>query len=482
MVSSSTLKDPLEALRTSRASERAIAHLIDLLVILAIQIPFFILISLEISFGGLLRYILILSIAPMILLLYFTLLEGFTSTTVGKKVLGLRVISLRSMQGPSLAESFLRNLFRLSDMLTLYSSILILRGGRRLGDVLAGTVVVSRDFLRVEIPRGESPLSRELREAISRATLLELRDRSWRFEWRPIKSTIRDLVADTLRDQDESSVDMVAYLISNPSLQFDLLGTEGIARIYERAAEFCDGGCGEILRSRAAITRAFSHRGIVRIGSVSSVFKNAPSEFRRSIGYFAASLLVFTVSSLSAYYLRPEWVMEALRELFGEEALPSGTSPLTLTCIVFLNNLRVVLVTLGMAPLAFMPFLTLAANGVLVGLVSSLYGTSRVALLVLPHGIPELTSIFIFTSISLRIFRQLLRKEARWSHARDVAIGSVNLASFSVLLLLYAAIVEGFLTVQLSNYPTLDIAFSTAEALVIYSYLLLPRFRPSRGS
>ncbi|MCS7103771.1 MAG: RDD family protein, partial [Candidatus Korarchaeum sp.] len=157
MIPVSSPEDPLTALRTSRISERAIAHLIDLLIILAIQLPLILLIAFTISLEGLIGTILILSTIPLVLMLYFTLLEGLTSTTVGKRLLNLRVISLNSMRGPSLVESFIRNLFRLSDMLILYLPILILRGGRRIGDALAGTAVVSREFVRVELPGGNSP-------------------------------------------------------------------------------------------------------------------------------------------------------------------------------------------------------------------------------------------------------------------------------------------------------------------------------------
>ncbi|MDW8035160.1 MAG: stage II sporulation protein M [Candidatus Korarchaeum sp.] len=315
-----------------------------------------------------------------------------------------------------------------------------------------------------------------------RAVLIELESSSRQFEEKPSRSPLRDYVSEVLRSQDESLVDRVTHFISNPSLQFSLLGVEGIARIYERAAEFCDGECSRILVRRAMIIRAFFSHGAGGIGDLGSIFRQAPEEFRRSVNYFIASLLLFSISLLSAYYLRPEWLEGLMRELLGRDLLPSEMNPFMLSCIIFLNNLRVLLATLGMAPLAFMPFLTLTANGILVGLVASLYDPFKVALLILPHGVPELTSILITTSISLRVCRELLRGSARWSHARESMMRSVNLAAFSILLLLYAAFVEGFLTRWLSNYPTLDIAFSIAEAFAIYSYFFLLKLRPSRGS
>lgn len=482
MVLASSSEDPLTALRTSKTSERALAHLIDLLMILLIQLPLILFIAFTIPLEGLLGPILLLSTIPLVLVLYFTLLEGLTSTTIGKRLLNLKVISLNRMSRPSLAESFIRNLFRFSDMLALYLPILILRGGRRIGDALAGTAVVSGDFLRVELPKGYSLLSKELRESIVRAVLLELESLPERFEGKRIESPIRDIVSEILGSEDESAVDRVSYFLSHPSLQLGLLGAEGIARVYERAAELCGDECKGILINRAMIIRAFFSRRTENIGNICSIFRRSPEEFGKSAHYFAISLSLFAVSSLLAYYLRPEWIGELIRELLGKDMLPGEMSPLTLSCVIFLNNLRVVLATLGMAPLAFMPFLTLIVNGILVGLVASLYDPLKVTLLILPHGIPELTSIFITTSVSLRIFGQLLRGEAKWLRAREVAMGSVNLTAFSIILLLYAAVVEGFLTRWLSNYPLIDIAFSIVEACVIYSYLLIPRLISSRGS
>jgi len=483
MMHSHGSSDPLIGLRTSDVSERILAHLIDLLIVSAIQLLLSIPILLTTSLESLMGLMLLLSSIPIVLVLYFTLLEGLTSTTVGKRALGLRVISLSEMRAVSMRESFVRNLFRLSDMLTLYLSLLILRGGRRIGDSLAGTAVVSEKFIRVELPKGESQLARELRRSILRALLPELEVSLRELKGMRIETSLRDQVAEILRDQgDEELVDKLTYLILNPSLQISLLGAEGIARVYERAAELCGDGFGDVLRSRAMIIRAFLSRKAERTCGLSYVLREAPKEFRSSAGYFLLSFILFMLSSLLAYYLRPEWMESLIREFFGRDLVPGELNPLALSSLIFLNNLRVVIVTLGTAPLLFMPLVTLVTNGILVGLVTSLQDPIRVALLILPHGIPELTSIFMATSISMRTFRQLLRGGERWSNASSVVMGSVNLTVLSLILLLYAALVEGFLTRWLSNNQALDIAFSMAEFLLIYSYLLLPGIRSSRGS
>jgi len=196
----------------------------------------------------------------------------------------------------------------------------------------------------------------------------------------------------------------------------------------------------------------------------------------RSSSYFLLSVALFLLSSILAYYLRPEWMESLIKEIFGRDVIPSEESPLTLSILIFLNNLRVVLATLGLAPLIFMPFVTLMVNGFLVGFVLSISSDPfKALLLILPHGVPELFSIFVSTAVGIRISRYMLDSK-KWPRAREAAMESVDLVILSYILLLYAAFIEGFITRWISSYPTLDIAFSIAEAIIIY---LIIRSSPS---
>ena len=81
-----------------------------------------------------------------LMLLYFVLLEGLIGATLGKWVLGLRVVSTDG-EKPGLARSALRNLLRLVDGLPAFNIVgvvLILRSPERarFGDRAAGTRVV----------------------------------------------------------------------------------------------------------------------------------------------------------------------------------------------------------------------------------------------------------------------------------------------------------------------------------------------------
>jgi uncharacterized RDD family membrane protein YckC len=81
-----------------------------------------------------------------VMALYFVLLEGLVGTTLGKRVLGLRV---RRVEGgkPGLVRGCLRNLLRLVDGLPVFGIlgiVLILRSPERarFGDRIAGTRVI----------------------------------------------------------------------------------------------------------------------------------------------------------------------------------------------------------------------------------------------------------------------------------------------------------------------------------------------------
>lgn len=467
--------DPLTGLRPSRTYERAAAHLIDLAVLFIVQLPLTLLIFPRVVSGDLINLILLSSASLLLFLLYFTLSEGFFSTTIGKKALGLRVVSLTHMRRVSLTESFIRNLFRFSDMLALYLPVLLFKGGRRIGDVLANTVVVSRDFLRVELPPSGSPISEELRRSIVIATYHELKHIAGElgFELPRYESPLREYISGTIGIERDDLLNFILHFLSNERFQVSTLGIDGIARIYERASEFCDGYPSRILKRRAEIIRAFASESIGSYGGIAQILKTAPVEFVVISRYFLISLALFTLSSVIAYYFRPQWVADLIREILGREAVPREADPLTLTALIFLNNLRVVLATLGTSPLVVMPFLTLIANGLIVGLAISLYGDPlKVMLLILPHGIPELSSIFIFTALGMKVCWQLLKGEEKWFRARKTVMGSLNLVTFSIFLLLYAAIVEGFLTKSLAENPIADVSFSLIEGFLIYAYLL----------
>ena len=133
---------------------RAVAYLADTMVLFAIfSILHFL------TFGTWFRHVSEFSLSfathPVCLsfatfyFIYFIILEGLFGATPGKWVVGVRV---RQEDGTAcgMKKSFIRNLLRLVDGVLFYlvGVIFILKSFKkqRLGDRLAGTVVLKKDF------------------------------------------------------------------------------------------------------------------------------------------------------------------------------------------------------------------------------------------------------------------------------------------------------------------------------------------------
>ncbi len=463
----------------ARLSTRVEAHLIDLAILLAIYSPLLLVASL-INQLGILGFSLLFSSILIIFILYFTLLEGHYSTTPGKKLLGLFVISLDTMGGLRYSEAFIRNLVRLSDIATVYLATLVTKGNRRIGDMVTNTLVVSKDLLKLEVPLGSSEIASDVRRGVIDALVEKLSG----MDVSPLasvkgKSSLYNKLLDEMEGIPEAVRHAVALLLSNPRISSEYLSPEDVVEVYERASQLCyHVESREILKQRSELMRAILSikKSSLKFSKASQVFSQTPTEFREILPYFAISLLLFFSSLYGAYLWKPKWLETLLKEMFGKKVIPPSISPWVLSTVIFMNNFRVILATVGMAPLLFMPFLVLIANGALVGLVISIskMGSIRALGFILPHGVPELTAIFIASSIALMVIKEIISPSQpdRASSIGNILKGKVNLMIFSTILLIYAALIEGFITRELGGSTVKATLFSLVEAIVLYSYLL----------
>lgn len=147
--------------------DRMLAYLIDTLVIGSYFIVMImIMVSLSLDNSDLWALWLLVSLPAF---LYYVLLETFwNGKTVGKYIMNTRVVKLDGSK-PSFANYFVRWILRIVDV-SLTSgglavlSILIRGNGQRVGDIAAGTTVISEkvrlsieDTLLKEIPKGYVP-------------------------------------------------------------------------------------------------------------------------------------------------------------------------------------------------------------------------------------------------------------------------------------------------------------------------------------
>lgn len=165
---------PLE-LELANPLERAVALLVDTLLVALVSIPITLLLT-SLSGTGVFRtiiglgsldptarfFILYFFALPLLIVAYHSLLEGlWGGQTLGKKLLNLRVIR-NDGTIPDMAAALIRNALRLIDYLPLtcgvgFTVMLLSAQFRRLGDYAAGTLVI-REGRTVTQPLPEEEL------------------------------------------------------------------------------------------------------------------------------------------------------------------------------------------------------------------------------------------------------------------------------------------------------------------------------------
>jgi len=161
----------------------------------------------------------------------------------------------------------------------------------------------------------------------------------------------------------------------------------------------------------------------------------------------------FALGIISSFTVHPEFTEEFIRD-FSRELRPIveslSVNPLMTVLIVFLNNLRVALISFFLGPTLLIPFLILYINGYILGafLTYSPYSITYNLLLILPHGVLELPAIIMSaslgTSISLALLNKYLLK--REVLVKQLFIRYVKYLIPITVVLALAAFIEVFIT------------------------------------
>ncbi len=152
---------------TAHLGDRMLAYLLDSVVIAIYTILIILLlVSLDVDFGEMWALYLLLSLPAF---LYYVLLETFMDgKTIGKSLMHIRVVKLDGSK-PSFASYFIRWILRIIDVVLTTGGVAVLtiliRGnGQRVGDIAAGTTVISekrkvglKDTLLRELPLDYKP-------------------------------------------------------------------------------------------------------------------------------------------------------------------------------------------------------------------------------------------------------------------------------------------------------------------------------------
>ena len=147
---------------TAHLGDRMLAYIIDsLIVVIYLVLILILLVSMDVDLGEMWALYLLLSLPAF---LYYLILETFMDgKTIGKSLMDIRVVKLDGSK-PGFASYFVRWILRIVDV-TLTSgglavlTILIRGKGQRIGDMAAGTTVISekkyfslKDTLFKELP------------------------------------------------------------------------------------------------------------------------------------------------------------------------------------------------------------------------------------------------------------------------------------------------------------------------------------------
>lgn len=172
---------------------------------------------------------------------------------------------------------------------------------------------------------------------------------------------------------------------------------------------------------------------------------------RESRNFIYSALIIFFVFSIIGFFVPPPEIIEQQILTFIQELLErtSGMGLSELTGFIFLNNIKSSFmgIILGFF-LGLFPLFAIISNGYLLGFVSSVsVDVMGIFILwrLLPHGIFELSAIFISLGLGLKFGTFIFQKDKSESF-RKYLWDSLRVFLFIVIpLLAIGAIIEGIL-------------------------------------
>lgn len=217
------------------------------------------------------------------------------------------------------------------------------------------------------------------------------------------------------------------------------------------------------------------------VGYMTHGFPGLLKEYRlyiiASFGFFLIgtllSLIMVFVNTENASIFLPQYVVEGVK---AQEAVGRQWNYPLMSSYIMVNNITVSLrafvlgITLGLGT-AYVLFM----NGTILGALTALmylYGNpAHYWSLILPHGVIELTAVFISGAAGLIIAKGIL---IPGDHSRGHALiygakRAVSLLGGIVFMLIIAGIIEGFFTpLEIPVWVKLTFAAVTAIALAVY--------------
>ena len=179
-------------------------------------------------------------------------------------------------------------------------------------------------------------------------------------------------------------------------------------------------------------------------------YKKSWSYLKESKDFIYSVIIIFVVFSIVGFFIPiPDVLVEKIFEyLKGILEQVQGMSQFELTEFIFWNNFKASIFGMFLGILfGIFPVVLAVSNGFLLGFVASLsVSVEGIFSLwrLLPHGIIELTAVFISLGLGLRLGVSLLKRDKNRS-LKSYFVDSIRVFIFVVIpLLLIAAIIEAF--------------------------------------
>ncbi len=194
------------------------------------------------------------------------------------------------------------------------------------------------------------------------------------------------------------------------------------------------------------------------------------------LGFIISFLMVYSDKATATYFLPAEYV-DAMSQDLGSGA--DWNAPM-MSSFIMLNNITVSFkafvfgITLGLGTIY-----VLFMNGTLLGSLAALVFIQNNNLnfwsLILPHGIIELTAIFIAGGAGLLIGKSIITPGdlKRKDSIIKGCIQGASLIGGVCFLLVIAGIIEGFFT-PLNISPHIKLFFALMTAVILGLYFMLP--------
>ncbi|MCE5315543.1 MAG: stage II sporulation protein M [Armatimonadota bacterium] len=250
----------------------------------------------------------------------------------------------------------------------------------------------------------------------------------------------------------------------------------------------------------ALVSRAYGHLYVTQPKgwpSVAAFFKrDFPQTFRKNLHFVAIAFAISMVAALFAYGVvsRDEGLADVVMGPGAAESIenvtqrheghknwmPAEERPVTSSFIIT-NNVKVAMIAFALGIGAGIgTFAILFSNGLMLGVIGAAAAARGPHVMwgfwsfVAPHGVIELTAIFIAGGAGLMLGWSVLNPG---DHTRSDALKLVGREAFKLLLgvgamLLVAGIIEGFFSPSMLPNQV-KLAGASALGIALYSYLFL---------